>query len=306
VSSHAALVRFLLKENPGKARFGNWRLARVGRNRVWRCSRAKEAVFVKVTTDEGFYHRELSGIKTTQVLAAAHDWISPCELVFAEESSGVVMTKSIPGQNLAKLFRSAFRISRNPLRRAAPIAEFLAAMESMLMWLHHLHSLPLVKNDNLYDHTIQGVGKRVAVKLSRAAGTCGWPADLSQLYTPSTSDPATSQTRLVTGDANFGNFVWDGHRIGRVDFEHFGWGSPHRDFVEVAQALEAARRKWGYWSPDVASALLPDIPDFESTLHALEWTLDRHWHATQQQARQRERLLAANVKELLRRLQDAC
>jgi hypothetical protein len=275
------LTRFLLEADPAEGSFGEWAVVRVGRNPVWRVQSPGETVFVKIMSDPRYYHRECHGFEVSQQLATQHNWITAPELVHTNEAQGALITSALPGIGVGRLLRSAFRMDRNPLRRSEPIDEFLQALSFVLRWLEALHLAPVACRPLLFDHSSTRMRDRIVEKLDRGMKHGVLEVDgqslerLRQLEV-SAAEPA----RLICGDATLGNFLWDGQhgRVGRVDFEDFGFGAPNRDFAEIRQGLEVAGSKPWYWNVDRALTMVPSGGGpVEEGLYRLEWMIDRHW-----------------------------
>jgi aminoglycoside phosphotransferase len=297
------LTRFLLDTDPAEASFGEWAVARVGRNPVWRAESPSETFFVKIMKDPRYYARERHGLEVSQRLASQHDWITAPDLVHADEATGALVTSALPGVGVGGLLRSAFRMDLNPLRRSGQVQELLRALSFVLRWVGELHRLPVSCKNLLFDHTSTRIRDRVLVKLERGIEHDVLAIDpaarerLSQLELP-----VPEHLHLICGDATLGNFLWDGQRerIGRVDFEDFGFGSPARDFSELRLGLEAAGRKPWYWNVDRALAMVPsgDGP-VEERLCRLEWTIDRHWPGRRREPTRRMRRLEREIRHMM-------
>jgi aminoglycoside phosphotransferase (APT) family kinase protein len=311
VSSAAAydgLTRFLVDSDPVKGAHGEWVVRRVGRKPVWRIQSRSGTFFVKVMKDSRYYRRERHGLEISQQLAAQHEWMTAPELVHLNEARRVLITTALPGMGVGRLLRSAFRMDRNPFRRKAPMEEFLRTLSIALQWLAELHQMPVTCNDLLLDHSATRVRERILGKLTRALEHGVLEVDEQALerfrqLDVSVPEPAS---HLICGDATLGNFLWDAQRqrIGRVDFEDFGFGAPSRDFSEIRQGLEDADRKSWYWNVDQAMQVVPSSSlDVEEGLHRLEWALDRHWPGGRRRPPRRRRP-TRRMRALNRRIQN--
>lgn len=302
VDRYEDLTRFLLESDPVRGAYGGWEVLRVGRNPVWRIRRGKQELFVKIMHDSRYYRRERHGLEVSQQLAKNHDWMAAPELVHTDETQGALITTSLPGTGVRRVLQAAFRIDRNPLRRADRMDYALRGFAYVLRWLTQLHQAPVTCRDLLFDHSNLRVRDRVLEKLRRGIeyGVLSVSEDiLTRLAELEMAAPQQPE-RLLCGDATIGNFLWDGRRIGRVDFEDLGFGAPDRDYSEIRQGLELLVRKPWYWSVDRAMALLPrsNRPE-EDTLYRLEWVVDRHWPGRRTQSTKRMRALERSIQHLL-------
>lgn len=299
---HHDLTTFLLQTDPVRGTYGGWEVLRVGRNPVWRIRREKQELFVKIMRDSRYYRRERHGLEVSRQLAKDHEWMVAPELVYADETQGALITTALPGTGFGRLLRAGFRMDRNPLRRAALMEHALRGLSHAIRWLAQLHQVPVTCRKLLFDHSISRVRDRVVGKLRRGIehGVLSVSEEVLARLAALQLDKPTQPERLLCGDATLGNFLWDGRRIGRVDFEDMGFGAPDRDYSEIKQGLEIVVRKRWYWSVDRAIALLPrsNRPQ-EDTLYRLEWALDRHWPGGRTQPTKRMRALENSIQHSL-------
>jgi aminoglycoside phosphotransferase (APT) family kinase protein len=298
------LTRFLVDSDPVKGAHGEWVVLRVGRNPVWRIQSRGATFFVKIMKNSRYYQRERHGLEVSQQLAAQHDWITAPELIHASEAQGALITTALPGTEVGRLLRSGFRMDRNPFRRNAPMEEFLRALSFVFQWLAELHRTPATCKKLLFDHSSTRVRDRILVKLNRALehGVLEMDKQALQRFRQLDVSVPEPACHLICGDATLGNFLWDGQRqrIGRVDFEDLGFGSPSRDFSEIRQGLEVARRNPWYWNVDQAMTMVPSRSGHaEEGFYRLEWALDRHWPGGRRRPTRRMRALERNVQNLL-------
>jgi aminoglycoside phosphotransferase (APT) family kinase protein len=302
--AYDGLTRFLLDSDPVKGVHGEWVVLRVGRNPVWRIQSRSATFFVKIMKDPRYYQRERHGFEVSQQLAAQHGWITAPELVHTNEAQGALITTALPGIGVGRLLRSAFRMDRNPLRRNAPIEEFLRALSLVLEWLAELHRMPMTSKDLLFDHSSTRVRERILVKLNRGLehGVLEVDEQTLQRFRQIDVSVPEAANHLICGDATLGNFLWDGQRqrIGRVDFEDLGFGAPSRDYSEIRQGLEVAGKKPWYWNAGKAMTMVPSSSGHvEEDLYRLEWALDRHWPGGRTRPTRRMRALERSVQNLL-------
>jgi aminoglycoside phosphotransferase len=297
------LARYLLDTDPAKASFGDWAVARVGRNPVWRIESRREILFVKIMKDPRYYARERHGLEKSQRLASQHDWITAPDLVHTNEDTGALVTTALPGVGVGGLLRSAFRMDRNPLRRSGPMEELLRALSFVLRWLGELHRLPVTSKNLLFDHSSTRIRERILVKLDRGVAHEVLAVDgAAQERLGQLEMPPSAPVHLICGDATLGNFLWDGRRgrIGRIDFEDIGFGSPARDFSEIREGLKTAGSKLWYWNVDQALAMVPSGGGpFDEGLCRLEWALDRHWPGGRRKPSRRMRRLERDIRAML-------
>jgi aminoglycoside phosphotransferase len=295
------ITRFLLDSDPVKAAHGEWAVLRVGRNPVWRIQSRGATFFVKIMKGPRYYQRERHGLEVSQRLARQHDWINAPELVYTNEALGALITSALPGVGVGRLLRSAFRMDRNPFRRTAPIEQLLRALSHVLQWLAALHRMPVNCRNLLFDHSSTHTRDRVLGKLNRAVehGVLELNDRVLQRFRELQVSPSQPE-HLIIGDATLGNFLWDGQRIGRVDFEDFGFGAPARDYSEIRQGLEAVAQKRWYWSADPAMTMLPSTSGHvEEALYRLEWAVDRHWPGARTKPTRRMRALERDIHQML-------
>lgn len=299
--TYDGLTRFLLDSDPARAAHGDWLVLRVGRNPVWRIQSRTGTFFVKIMRSPRYYQRERHGLEISQRLARQHDWINAPELIYTSEPEGALITSALPGVGVGRLLRSAFRVDRNPVRRTAPIEELARALSHVLRWLAALHREPVTCRELLFDHSCAHTRDRVLGKLERAVEHGVLELNDGVLHRFRELDVSASRPEhLICGDATLGNFLWDGQRIGRVDFEDFGFGAPARDYSEIRQGLEAVGRKPWYWNAERAMAMLPATSgQIEDTLYRLEWALDRHWPGERTKPTRRMRALERNIQHML-------
>jgi aminoglycoside phosphotransferase (APT) family kinase protein len=295
------ITRFLLDSDPVKAAHGEWAVLRVGRNPVWRIESRGGTFFVKIMKSPRYYQRERHGLEVSQRLARQHDWITAPELVYTNEGQGALITSALPGVGVGRLLRSAFRRDRNPFRRTAPIEEMLRAFSQVLRWLAELHRVPVTCSTLLFDHSITSMRDRILRKLNRAVehGLLELNDCVLQRFRE-LQVSASQPEHLISGDATLGNFLWDGQRIGRVDFEDLGVGAPARDYSEIRQGLEAVGHNRWYWSVDQAVVMLPPTSGrVEEALYRLEWALDRHWPGERTKPMRGMRALERDIYHML-------
>jgi hypothetical protein len=290
----------------GQTREG-WTAERLGRNPVWRLTKGERTIYAKQAYGQRHYSRELYGLKLGARLAEAHPWITAAEFLYGDSEKHIIVTGAISGSGLGAIMRSAFRIDRNPFHRAGPIAAFKEGLDLALNWLRAFHSLPFESESFLFDHTAGNVRDRLVTKLERAI-TAGYlsidSGTIRRLQSISIPRPTAPPT-LISGDASIGNFIWDGMRIGRIDFEDIGFGSPAREFAEVRADLTAVKPKPWYWSTQEPATLLPPPESgIEALLNRLEWQLDRHWPDDGGPQTRRMRELAGDITVDLQTLID--
>jgi aminoglycoside phosphotransferase (APT) family kinase protein len=222
-------------------------------------AKGKQELFIKIMHDPRYYRRERHGLEVSQQLASNHEWMAAPELVYTDETEGALITTSLPGTGVRRVLQPAFRVDRNPLRRAAPMDHAFRGFAYGLRWLAHLHQVPVTCRELLFDHSSLRVKDRVLEKLRRGIeyGVLSVTEDILARFAELELAAPQQPERLLCGDATIGNFLWDGRRIGRVDFEDPGFGGPDRDYSEIRQGLELVARKPWYWSVDRAVALLP-------------------------------------------------
>jgi aminoglycoside phosphotransferase len=277
---YADLIDFLRSEQPGRASIRDWQVVRVGRNRVWRAQSGQHRVFVKLAESTEYFRRECYGLHISQEMAHRNHWIVAPEIVYADAAQHAIIMTALPGEDVAQVMRLAFRMDHNPLRRTEAINGFLAALDHVVRWLSILHQFPFALANDLFDHSATRVRDRVLSKTRRAVQSKLLPADFEVLLTPvaALALPKDTPLGLITGDATLGNFLWDGRRIGRIDFEDLGLGDITREHTEVRQSLSMAGAKPWYWSTRPALAKLSARSERnQELLYRLEWALDRHW-----------------------------
>jgi aminoglycoside phosphotransferase (APT) family kinase protein len=301
VDGYEDLTSFLLETNPVSGAYAGWEVLRVGRNPVWRIQRGKQRLFVKIMRDSRYYRRERHGLEVSQQLARNHEWMAAPELVHTDETQGALITTSLPGTGVRKVLREAFRVDLNPFRRADRMDSALRGFAYVLRWLAQFHQMPVTCRELLFDHSHLRVRDRVLEKLRRGIeyGVLSVNDDVLTRFVELELAPRQPE-RLLCGDATIGNFLWDGTRIGRVDFEDLGFGAPGRDYSEIRQGLELLARKPWYWSVDRAIELLPRSSRLvEDTLYRLESVVDRHWPGRRTQPTTRMRALERSIQGLL-------
>jgi hypothetical protein len=296
------LTRFLLDNDPVRAVHGAWDVLRVGRNPVWRIRSTDGLFYAKIMRAQPYYRREHHGLDISRQLADRYEWITAPELVYTNEAQGVLITTALPGVGVGRVFRAAFRMDRNPFRRDAPIEAALGALSQVLQWLGEFHQMPVTCREVLFDHSTTRRRDRIFGKLTRGIehGVLEVAGPTLERFRELDVSVSTAPAQLISGDATLGNFLWDGQRIGRVDFEDLGFGAPARDYSEIRQGLEAAGNRPWYWGVDRAMTLVPTSTGrVEDALYRLEWTLDRHWPGGPARRTKRMRDLERRIQHML-------
>ncbi len=260
---------------------GSARAVRVGRNHVWRVQHNHSETpcfFAKFWSKPLCYERELFGLEVINRLAAIYPWLMPIELVKAERDHGLILIEGLTGDFLEDLLKRALRIDRNPFRRHAARKLVASCLRLLFDFVHLLQQQPAVKDQVLLDHSPHGIWTRIEEKtaqlrpfkfsfmplleqvLACRARTADWPAE----------------TKLIHGDLTPGNLVFDGSRLGIIDFEDMGAGPSFVDFLVISSALEQIRGKWHYYSAEDILSSIPSrgVPYGILALYKLERALN--------------------------------
>lgn len=248
---------------------------RCGRNDVWRLiDTVSKRYYAKVWDDEDEFRRELVGLQLANELADGRSGFTSAEIVYVSEADLLFVTAELPGDPVIDLFRNAYRIDKNPLRRKRPIATFRAALQAVLSWLSAFHELSSPSVTPIYDHSDSSIRERINTKLNTVFRGQTFGARLGIQSIPCGFAPQDDMG-LVFGDVTLGNFFFDGERIGAVDFEDIGYGAPRRDFVGLRLELNWPFEKLHYWVDREVQFLLAEKALDASPLWEIEMRLLR-------------------------------
>lgn len=233
-----AILRARETANRGLLQVPGFRAQLIGRNWVWRiCREGKNGgvLFAKICRDHSTFRRELAGLALShRISQASQDFVSS-ELVFLDESNLLLITQAIHGRSLADFLTSAFRIDRNPFARRRPIESFEACAHQALRWLDALSGQAIPEIQVLRDHSIPTLVTRILDKLdwilesrpNDLSDVCQKASEMTRVA--SSLLAAQSRVAVVLGDASPSHFIFDGRRVGVIDFEDLGLGDPARD-----------------------------------------------------------------------------
>lgn len=220
---------------------------RAGRNQVWQFAApagSSKRYYVKFWDCPRLFARELKGHEIVSQLAATHDWLLPSPVVLAHQSIGAIVTEEIPGPTLARTLAAAdrslsFERRRRTLRRAQDCLSLIRR------FLRELHAFRCSDDPALADHRLLAIVGRInrgAAKLQAFPQCAGLPelasfpisiTDVSALKYPGDV--------LVYGDLSPANVIFDGRRVGFLDFEDFGVGAACRDDLWINYLLKRSR-----------------------------------------------------------------
>ena len=293
---HPALCRalqLLVQKLPAREEYiQSSQIQEVGRNAVWRISVDSSnghVYYAKHVASNDWFTREVLGHSISRQLAMRHQaWIMAADVVATDASIPLIVTKKMPGESIASLFRRNLRRDQNIFGKRHIVSNMLGPWRRLHEWLQAFHLERTASTAGIHDHTVRGVCKRLETKIQllRSAG-CGGVADrctqLISAYARCSSDDDDDQV-LTYGDCTAGNFFWHEGRIGAIEFEDVGIGSARRDWMCLYKHAPWHVRPMRYWKlPGVNLAEVPsDTAD--GAIYELEWRVDelRHiTHATQ-------------------------
>jgi aminoglycoside phosphotransferase len=301
----AGLVDFLNATDSRSAAYGKWSVRRAGRNRVWRAQAPDFTVYVKLADGAKYYARERYGLDISQQLAAQDERIAAPSVLYTNDAIGAIVASAVQGVRLDDLLKAGFRIDHNPLRSDRPMQAFVNSVAQARHWLEALHSLPVARKEILFDHTCAHMRDRILTKLQRAveARLLYLEPQVLRGFGSMEVQALDSVERLICGDASLGNFLWDGERISRVDFEDLGFGAPARDYAEIRAGFQSTDQRFWYWSLRRALAALPPASgQTEETMYRLEWALDRHWPGPNTKPTEQTRRLTPQIESMVKSL----
>lgn len=289
----ACLLKLLSKSKKKSHLVQGWSAQSIGRNNVWKLDSPEHAVFFAKFPARDTLDREIVGLNLAIDLAGrdARFMAAPIETI--DEDIPCIVTRAIGGTSLAELFKYAYRWDKNPLRRAAPIARVHRALSLALDWIaawqqQQLEHLPLFE-----DHSPRGMYARIVVS---------WDADLGipPVEFGFLQDKSDDYQTLLFGDASLGNFFYDDHRIGAIDFENIGFGNPHYDLLILRHWIHQAFGQWGY---SCEPSLVTQIPESEhkltSILAGLERSVLDHEFATERSDKRKQAQARSKVVRYL-------
>lgn len=253
---------------------------RVGRNLVWQVveHRSPSVVFVKFRPNLAELHREVNGLQLAVETARGTSRFMSAELILADDVRRVIVTKSLPGQSYAEILRSAYRLDKNPLGRRRSLELVTHCTSLIVDWFDTFSQRRVLPQDELLDHSLVGVMDRINNKLDDLC-TLKLPSLHSHLnairdYSAEWISRVAVRNGAVLGDASPTNFVFDGTRLGVIDFEDFGFGDPGRDHFVLDYHLQRLSRHWGYRSCSSLRQQLMSVSPFKSKIFQLEFFLD--------------------------------
>ena len=228
----------------GTLHFAQFEATRVGRNAVWKVLNKdnSDLFYVKFFSKDEWYERELFGRNLVEQIGKSN---ARCIYSRVEHTCNLeryIISNPIHGVDLSETLKQAYRIDRNPFKRMQRIKVAEKAMLNAIGFLEVLHNAPTSNQSFLYDHTLEGVAKRIEILLDRmfvwaSASDRQYILDIKEKYSP-TRCRCQSRKVLVFGDVTLGNFFWSDESSGAVDFEDIGIGSPSRDFVLLRYYLQ--------------------------------------------------------------------
>lgn len=292
----------------GSIRRSGWSAERVGRNRVWRVSSETAAVprcYVKAVSEREWYERELAGLKVARDLEAYHDWAMAPEVVFTDPTQLALITTALPGRSGNALLRDAYRRDKNVFANQAPIQRFREALRHIISWLQEFHGGMVDRPHVCIDHRSSSVHERVVSKVDRAISEANFRIDdsVTRGLDALSLEKEESEGSLLCGDVSLSNFYWDGARVGRIDFEDIGIGSPSRDFGILRLHIERITGLPWYRQDSELEKILPiGAPGIIGFLHTLEWKLDYYWDAHQRGYNRSRKELQKEIAAMLHSL----
>ena len=222
---------------------------RVGRNDVWQLevkNNTLETYFAKFWSSTPEFRRELWGLILMQKLATQTTWIMAVEIVFIDEDVGLVVTKGLKGYTFTELLQSAFRHDKGWVNRKKKKANVNRCTHQILDLIKLLQDQEVFETHILQDHSPLGAIDRINRSLKRfqANPTLNETGEISFLPFALQLGPGEmgKSNRLVHGDLSPGNIFFYNGKIGVIDFEDMGIGSPFREIVWLKHCLSTLVR----------------------------------------------------------------
>lgn len=265
---------------------------RVGRNAVWRLdSSAGNAVaYLKFATDSRWYSRELYGYEIASNMSRESEYSSSADVLFACSTRRCLATSPICGTPVSEVFKSAYRIDKNPLRRRVKTMEACSAIEGVVRWLRQFHQQPVPAHVDLYDHRPSNASRRLQKLLrtqpdEKDERTLADIIGVSAGEVPSLTNEGVC-SKVIFGDVTLGNFFWHNKKIGAIDFEDIGVGEVARDFMTLRADILRPLENFYYFSDCQLQEILSDpASSSHSRAYELETVLHRCVHDCQTRSR---------------------
>lgn len=225
----------------------------VGRNNVWKIINASRELvcYVKMFENERWFRREAKGREIADTLAAQFQGMISGKVIFNSQEHRAIVSEGIPGRSYADIFSSAYRIDRNLFRTSERLGYAEKAFSALINWLEVFHNSNKLRCETFYDHSTDGVRKRILfiaseIKWNETAverAVFDFASNLNHC-----SCKQTGECESVFGDVCFDNFFFDGVGVGAVDFEDIGFGNSSRDWVLLDYYLRVMQSHNHYYS----------------------------------------------------------
>ena len=254
---------------------GNLLAEKCGRNNIWRLTAVNAGVyFARLSRSKGEHERALYGLQLAEGLAATHGQFMAASVVCHDDVDWVFVTRQLPGVALSELFKSAYRLDRNPLRRSGPQERCRAAISLLIQWLNEFHKLDPHKGIPLHDYSLHGIRRRINRKLNSSVNGKTYARHLGVQLLDEIEGLKEHDT-LIFGDVTLGNFFFDGSRLGAIDFEDIGIGPGIRDQVCLRREFLRAFEKIHYLTDRTLLSLTRQDEGQHISLIELEMALMR-------------------------------
>ena len=211
------------------------------------------ACFLKRYEHKEDYIREVAGIRLAQEIADNDDRFFAARILLTNDEQNVVVTSELKGESLDSIFKSAYRRDKNFFRSASPRNLAKKRLNVMLQWLGELNKRVFPADGLARDHSIVSIRDRIITRLdylfSDAHVISKHDHAIGVRFSESVAadHEGDQPERLQFGDPTFGNFIFQGDRLGVIDFEEIGPSSLSIDTLCIGYWLDRASERWQYW-----------------------------------------------------------
>lgn len=271
-------------------------LLRVGRNPVWRVSANDDVFYCKICPSVAELRREASGYRLAEAIAREDDRFVAASVLSTDEEQRLLLTRPVPGTPVVDWLKAAYRIDKNPLKRRSRLDAIADVLDLVCEWLRRLHECPPELCQELCDHNMGAIGDRI----NRVVNRMHNGATIAELLEFADLPPLTdiADAGLTFGDCTLGNFFTDGARLGAIDFEDIGVGSPRRDFSNLRDGIgEALDNPYYYADAKLLDAIYVSNGSMIDIAIQLERKILRYEMALQESvaAARRQKSLARHI-----------
>jgi hypothetical protein len=271
--------------------YADGRAIRRGRNDAWGIRRQGdrlESYFAKFWNSQRLFRREVFGLQMMQRLASTSSYMAAAEVIHTDEERGLIVTSNLEGKSLFNILKYAFRIdrylynSRNNVNKY--IEKTFECLQLLMNFISEFQNQSICSLDQKIDfvsHDIKSVINRINKKLdiifsdthfSQERIFCQFPK-----FVQLSKEKPVFPSHLVHGDLSPGNIIFDGTRIGVIDFEDLGIGPYFRDVLWIVYTLNPNNRRLLYNSCTRIIEFLKlynDLPVYQ-LVYKLDFSLTR-------------------------------